>query len=108
MNREILGFIIWVAAGCFISAIGIRGFFKKEAMGFWANAKTIPVKNIKLYNRAVGKLFLLYGIFFIILGIPLLIGSNSALILLSCIGVMIETILLMVIYTLKIEKKYRK
>ena len=45
---------------------------------------------------------------FIILGIPLLIEQNSSLILLPVVGIMIETIVTMVIYSQDIDKKYRK
>lgn len=41
-------------------------------------------------------------------GLPLLNGQNSALILLSIVGVMAEAIITMAIYVTVIEKKYRK
>jgi len=34
---EIIGFIIWAVVGCFIIGIGISAFFRKKAVGFWAN-----------------------------------------------------------------------
>ncbi len=108
MDGGMIGFIGWVIVGCFMIGIGISAFFKKEAMGFWANIKIEPVNDIKHYNYAVGKLFISYGVIFILLGIPLLIGKNSPFILLSILGIMIETIITMAIYTLIIEKKYRK
>lgn len=102
------GFVIWAIAGCFLTGIGIVAFFKKKAVGFWANSKVEAVHDIKNYNYAVGRLFILYGIVFIVLGLPLLRGQNSPWILLSVIGVMLETIITMAVYTLVIEKKYRK
>lgn len=42
------------------------------------------------------------------LGLPLLKGQNSPLILLSIIGVMAEAIAAMAVYETVIEKKYRK
>ena len=77
-------------------------------MGFWANAELFEVTDIKKYNRAMAKLFSTYGIFFILLGIPLLSGQNSPWIILSILGGMLETIIAMVVYTTVIEKKYRK
>lgn len=77
-------------------------------MRFWANADVFEVTDIKAYNRAISKLFSLYGVVIIILGLPLLSGQNSAWILLSIVGLMIASILLMIIYTNRIEKKYRK
>jgi len=56
----------------------------------------------------VGKLFIAFGAVFILLGLPLLVRQNSPWILLSVLGVMIETITVMVIYTTVIESKYKK
>lgn len=108
MDERMIGFIGWTVVGCLLIGIGITAFFKKEAMGFWANIKIEAVKDIKNYNDSVGKLFILYGIVFILLGTPLLMGQNSPFILLSIIGVMIETIIAMAIYNIVIEGKYRK
>ena len=77
-------------------------------MGFWANAKMFEVTDVKKYNAAMGKLFCAYGVIFIILGLPLMSGQNSALILISVFGVMAETIAIMAIYIIVIEKKYKK
>ena len=107
MNGSIIGFIIWAIAGCFIIGVGISSFFSKKTAGFWANVKTIPVNDVTRYNHAIGKLFILYGVIFIVLGMPLLSGQNTPYILLSVFGVMIETIAIMAIYSLFIEKKYR-
>ncbi len=54
MDGGMIGFIGWVIVGCFMIGIGISAFFKKEAMGFWANIKIEPVNDIKHYNYAVG------------------------------------------------------
>ena len=77
-------------------------------MGFWANAKMFEVTDVRKYNAAMGKLFIGFGMIFIILGLPLLSGQNSALIILSVFGVMAEVIIMMAIYTIVIEKKYKK
>lgn len=108
MDGRIVGFVGWIIVGCFLIGIGIAAFFKKKAFDFWANIKAGPVSDIKKYNYAVGKLFILYGVIFILLGTPLLMGQNSPLILLSIVGIMIETIITMATYSLVIEKKYRK
>ena len=108
MDGNSTGFLIWALAGCFLIGLGVSAFFKKKEAGFWANAKTEPVTDVKKYNHAVGKLFVLYGVIFILLGAPLLAGQNSPFILISIFGVMAETILLMAVYTLVIEKKYRR
>ncbi len=103
-------FILYSLIGAMFILLGIRSFFSKKevAFGFWANAKMFPVNHVKAYNKAVGKLWCVYGILFILLGIPLLDKQNTPLILVSILGVMMETIAVMVIYVTVIEKKYRK
>lgn len=49
--------------------------------------------------------WLLISAAFIILGIPLLNGQNSPFIVFSILGIMVEAIVAMVIYTTVIEKK---
>ena len=104
----IIGFIIWSIIGCLFICLGIYSLFAKKAMGFWANAEMFPVTDIKKYNGAVAKLFFVFGIVFIILGFPLLLEQNSLWILFSVLGIMIESITAMIVYTTIIEKKYKK
>ena len=103
-----IGFIIWSLFGVFIIGLGIKDMFSKNPVGFWANTETIKAKDEKGYNCATGRLFLIYGIVFIILGIPLLEGQNTSYILLSVIGVMVEMIVIMAVYSLGIVKKYEE
>lgn len=99
------GFIIWAVTGVLLIVLGVVDFFAKKPVGFWANTKTMKVNDIKGYNRATGKLFMVYGAIFILLGLPLL-GGKTALILVSSIGVMLETIIVMAIYAIVITNKY--
>ena len=108
MDEMWIGFTAWGVAGILMIGIGIWALFSKKPVNFWANTSVSEINNPKQYNYAVAKLFCLYGIVFIILGIPLLAGQNSAWILLSVIGVMIESIMSMIIYVLVIEEKYKK
>ena len=103
-----IGFIIWAIVGCFFVGVGISSFFAQKATGFWANNKMFEVNDVKKYNHAMGKLWCFFGIVLILLGIPLLDGQNSPLVLISSIGVIFEVIVLIIIYTQVIEKKYRK
>ena len=105
MKESVIGFIIWAAVGALFFIIGIHAFFAGKPVGCWANAKTPEIENVKSYNRKVGTLFLIYGVIFMLLGLPLLF--NSDLIVFSIIGVMFETIGVMAAYTV-IEQKYRK
>lgn len=105
-----LAFGIWSLVGAAFIGLGIYSWNSKKnvAFGFWANAETFPVNDVKSYNRAMGKLWILFGIVFILLGIPLLAGKNSPYPLLSILGIVLESIVVMAVYTVKIEKKYRK
>lgn len=107
MSGNEIGFIGWMIIGLLIMGIGISAFFSKKAVGFWANTDAPQVIDTHKYNCAVGKLFIVYGVIFILLGIPMLSEQNTVLILFSVLGVMVETIIIMVIYTLVISKKYR-
>ena len=91
-----------------MTAIGVYAFFAKKEIGFWANAKPVAVNDVRGYNRAVGKLFIVGGAGFVLLGFPLLNGQNKAGILLSMLGVVFGSLAMMIIYTVGIENKYRK
>lgn len=101
-----VAFVIWALLGVILIIVGIRDMFAKKPAGFWANAETMKVNDVKGYNRATGILFIVYGLVFILLGLPLLGGQNTPLVLLSIVGVMFETIVLMVVYSTVITKKY--
>lgn len=107
-----MAFIIWLLVGMLFIIGGIYCINSKKevAFAFWANVKTAPieVKNIKAYNKALGKLWCAYGFFFILLGIPLLEEQNSPLIIITSIGAILEVIIFIAVYTIKIEGKYRK
>lgn len=107
MAGNMIGFVIWAVVGVIIICLGIRAYLSRKVVGFWANIKPISVNDIRGYNRAVGKLFVIYGVILTVMGLPLLLGQNSPFILLSVLGVMIETIVIMAVYSLCIERKYR-
>ena len=100
-----LAFIIWAVVGLFLIGMGIYDLFTKKVAGFWANVEAEKVTDVKKYNRAVGTLFIVYGLVFILIGTPLL-GSNQALVVISMVGVMLETIVTMAVYT-SISNKYK-
>lgn len=108
MASTTIAFIIWSLIGCMFICMGIYSCVSKTPMGFWANAEVFEVSDVKKYNYAMAKLFCIFGMVQIVLGIPLLAGQNSAWILLSVAGIMIESIAAMIVYSLVIEKKYKK
>jgi len=109
MHGELMAFLIWGIMGFGFIILGIYDCFskKEKPFGFWANAETVSVKDVKKYNRALGKLWIVFGILFTLLGLPLL-AEDSAWIILSILGCLPLCIGAMIVYTLGIEKKYRK
>lgn len=108
MSGQILGFLIWALTGILFILLGICSACSKTPAGFWANVKTFEVTDVKRYNHAVGKLFCIFGLVLILLGTPLLLEEGPMWILLSVAGVMAAAIVLMAVYILVIEKKYKK
>ena len=103
-----LAFIIWAFMGIVFIAMGVYDYHAKTTrpFGFWSNVKIPEVKDVKAYNKALGKLFIVFGVIFILLGIPLLAGQNSPWIILSIVGVMVLAIVAMAVYTVGIESKF--
>ena len=104
------GFIIWALCGAAIIGLGISACYAKSAQpfGFWSNVKVFEVTDLKAYNKAVGKLFMVYGSVFILLGLPFFAGQNNAWLVLTILGVAFSGIVAMVVYVTVIEPKYRK
>lgn len=102
-------FVIWILAGGIMVGFGIYALHSKRAVpfGFWANAEMFAVNDVRGYNRALGKLWCVFGAVFILLGLPFLGGQNSPYIILSILGCMAEAIAAMVVYVTVIERKYR-
>ena len=105
-----LAFMIWLAVSVAFIVLGIYAMLSKKevAFGFWANAETFPVEDVKGYNRAVGMLWCVFGVIFALLGLPLLPGQNTGYIVISILGCMAEAVAAMIVYVTVIEKKYRK
>lgn len=103
-------FIGWAVLGLFFVIWGICMFFAKSAkpFGFWANAEVAEMKDVKGYNRALGKLWCVFGVLLILLGLPFLLGQNSVGLIITIPGTMIISIGAMIVYVVGIEPKYRK
>ena len=103
-------FVIWLLVSLLFIVFGIyiTKSKKSKPFGFWANAEAPEVTDVEGYNKALGKLWIIFGVGFAVDGLPLLAGQNSPLILISVVGAMFLAIGVMVYYTLAIESKYKK
>lgn len=110
MEGRWIAFIIWALMGVMFIAMGIYDLSSKKAkpFGFWANAEVASIEDVKGYNRALGILWCVYGVLFVLIGLPLLAGQNSGSIIISMLGTMFISIGAMVAYVVGIESKYRK
>ena len=110
MTEGIIAFVIWILVSFVFVGIGIYDLRVNEVVGFWSNVKKPVVndENLKAYNRAVGILWIAFAVIFMLLGLPLLAGDNSPLIVITLLGSLAEIVALMAVYVLVIEKKYCK
>ena len=110
MEGRWIAFIIWALIGVLFIAMGIYDLSSKKAkpFGFWANAEVASIEDVRGYNRALGILWCVYGVLFVLIGLPLLAGQNSGSIIISMLGTMFISIGAMVAYVVGIEPKYRK
>ena len=108
MEDRIVGFLLWIAVGLLFIGLGVAAHFAKKEVGFWSNVRALPIEDVKGYYRAVGKLFIVYGLVAMVLGLPILFGQNSGGAVISILGIMLETIVAMAVYTISIQNKYEK
>lgn len=105
----LFGLLVWLIMGGAMVIFGIYAMHSKRAVpfGFWANAEVFKVNDVRGYNHAVGRLWCVFGVVFVLLGFPFLTGQNSPYFIVSILGCMVEAIVAMVVYVTVIEKKYR-
>ncbi|MDO5601150.1 MAG: hypothetical protein Q4G07_00130 [Oscillospiraceae bacterium] len=90
-------FLVWSALCCLPAISGVYAFFAKKPVRF-LDVKTVPITDIKGYNRAMGFLWLGYAAAMEALGLPLLAGMDSPLCFITLIGTVLCSVLLMVVY----------
>lgn len=103
-----IAFCIWCLCGFFFMGLGIFCARQTKPIGFWANDKAPRVTDVKRYNCALGKCWILYGTVFILIGFPILFSQNSPWILIPLLGVIFDTIALILAYTMIIAPRYIK
>ena len=98
--------------GCMFVFTGIIMYKSNrvEPYSFWPNTKIncFEVTDVNKYNRAVSKLWIGYGISIMVFSFPMGLGQNNPWAFISILGMMISTLLLIIMYTLVVEKIYRK
>lgn len=109
MQPGIFGFLAFALIGLFFLIIGIHCFFSNKPSGFWANAEQFEVTDVRAYNNAMGKMWIVVAVLFTALGLPLLNPKNILLVILvSIVGSMVVCIGIMIFFATVIEPKYRK
>ena len=112
MGEGLWAFIIWSIVGVVFIVMGIYNMHSKKEIpfGFWANAEAAAIEDVKAYNRALGRLWCVYGTLFVLIGLPLLMVNekNPGLFIIPLVGTMLISIGAMAVYSIVIEAKYRK
>ena len=110
VTEGIIAFIIWVLVSLIFVVIGVYDLRADEVVGFWnvGNKPKVAPEHVKAYNRAVGILWILFAIVYMLLGLPLLADDDSPLLVITLLGSILSIVVLMAVYVLVIEKKYCK
>ena len=96
----IIAFVIWTAISLVLAGIGIRDWNAGKAVGFFTGTRPPEVEDVKAYNHDVARLWFGYAAVFELLGIPFLFfKQNSAMFIVTLLGVMALTIGILVAYT---------
>ncbi len=106
----VAAFVCWMVMALFFVGWGVYVSFSKreKPFGFWANAEVAKMKDVKGYNKSLGRLFAGFGVYLAIIGLPLLGGQNTPGVIISILGTMLGAIATMVIYVVVIEARYKK
>ena len=110
MDRNVIGYLVWCAVGgaCFVTAVSI--WRSKKAVSLRWKKLDGEVTDVKKYNHAVAKLYILYGAVFILAGLPLFLLKAPVpawVGLLTAAAVAADTGALFALYG-RIVKKYKK
>ena len=115
MGEILIAYIIWADCAMIFVVIGLYDICnadKGKVFGFYNMGpppKAENLTNVIAYNRALGKLLIGAGVVFALIGLPLLFDSNVGIIVLvSMLGSVAWVIGMVLVYELKIMKKYRR
>lgn len=106
--HKILPIVNWIMATVFI-IVGIVTGRSKKPSGIYSNIKAPDmdkIKNLKDYNRAVGRLMIGFGILFVLEGFTALFMSDKSAGILMAATIFPGAIIMMIIYETVISPKY--
>ena len=98
--------VIWSACAILFVGIGVYDLRARKQVGFWSNFKESEMRDVRGYNRAVGRLFLGFAAVFELIGILIFLAGDSPLIFLLILAVPAEVIALILLY-IRIEQNYK-
>ena len=102
-------FCVWSLSSLLFVVFGICALSAKKPTDDWANDKEINISDVKAYNKAVALLYFIYAFTILILGVPMLFSrQNSAGFIIPVLGLPIASILMIAVYVICIEAKYRR
>ena len=104
----LIGFVVYALMGILFAAYGAYCFFAVKPQRFWANIKAFEVNDVKEYNKAMGKLWIFFGLCLAGSGLFLLKGEDTYFVLIPILIPVLLAIVMMAVYTVVIEEKYRK
>lgn len=103
----LMAFAVWSACACLLAGIGVRAWLSNDAVGFFAGVAEPKVKDVRKYNRAVAKVWIVLAAVMELLGLPLLTAKqNAPEMLLIVVAMPLLVIGAMVAYV-RIENKYK-
>lgn len=103
-----MAFIIWSLVSLIFIFIGIGSYRAKEEAGFFSGVKPPKTKDVKAYNHAVGKLWIVFALLFELIGIPLIYIQQNSPVALFIGMIAVFLIIGIIIIYLFIERKYRE
>lgn len=104
----IVAFIIWTLMSFLFLGIGIYALKSNTPVTFFTFQESIQVSDIKAYNKAVGKLWIVSAVLLEVSGIPFLFfKQNSPFFLLTIFSTIFICLGMMIVYV-QIQSKYEK
>lgn len=109
MSAYTSAFLIWQIIGLGLLWLAVSSYrMRDKQAGFLANSKPPKVKDIILWNKAIGKLLMGFWAWFALIGLFCLTG-NKLIIGLACVlGTVAGVLGMLVVYAVIIEPRHTK